>query len=293
MTVARELSSHVPTAIQRRRRLRLARTLVGGSVRRALLPPGSARGRERVQVCRAANMLSALGVRVEVVGGAVPWPRSERLVVSDHTGWLGDLALSTAVPRTPVISRARALTAGAVVCRWWSATGRPPGTSAGTTSRRRRRRWRPCATWSSRCTVCRRWSRFRAHRPWSPPRPDRPPRRDRSRIPVGAAILRSATNKKTIERQSQYMHVNPGMAGAAFGAPRPGGDGAAPSPPGSAQSSGLSCTFTTPSVFSWNLRYISGASDSGTRCVANVSQPSGSPSVSSGMISGIQRLMLH
>jgi hypothetical protein len=116
VTVARELSSHVPTAIQRRRRLRLARTLVGGSVRRALLPPGSARGRERVQVCRAANMLSALGVRVEVVGGAVPWPRSERVVVSDHTGWLGDLALSTAVPRTPVISRARALTAGAVVC---------------------------------------------------------------------------------------------------------------------------------------------------------------------------------
>lgn len=96
-------------------------------MRRALLPPCSARGRERVKVCRAANVLAALDVRVQVVGGAVPWPRSDRVVVSDHTGWLGDLALSTALPRTPVMSRARALPAGSVVCpvvvRYRTATG--------------------------------------------------------------------------------------------------------------------------------------------------------------------------
>ncbi len=37
-------------------------------------------------------------------------------------------------------------------------------------------------------------------------------------------LISEARSKKTIERQSQYLHVNPGMAaaGAAFGAPRPG-----------------------------------------------------------------------
>jgi hypothetical protein len=33
--------------------------------------------------------------------------------------------------------------------------------------------------------------------------------------------ISDARHKKTIERQSQYLHVNPGMAGAAFGLPRP------------------------------------------------------------------------
>jgi hypothetical protein len=100
---------------QQLRRLRLARTRAGVSVRRALAPSGATRRRQRVEVCGAANMLTALGVRVQVVGAAVPWPRAERVVVSDHTGWLGDLALSIAVPRTPVIT-GRALPAGAVVC---------------------------------------------------------------------------------------------------------------------------------------------------------------------------------
>ncbi|TFV64066.1 UNVERIFIED_ORG: SHOCT domain-containing protein [Bacillus sp. AZ43] len=34
-----------------------------------------------------------------------------------------------------------------------------------------------------------------------------------------APLISEARQKKTIERQSQYLHVNPGMAGAAFGAP--------------------------------------------------------------------------
>ena len=39
-------------------------------------------------------------------------------------------------------------------------------------------------------------------------------------------LISEARHKKTVERQSQYLHVNPGMAGAAFGAPP-----AAPAPP--------------------------------------------------------------
>jgi hypothetical protein len=43
-----------------------------------------------------------------------------------------------------------------------------------------------------------------------------------------APLVSEARHKKTIERQSQYLHVNPGMAvaGAAFGAPM-----APPAPP--------------------------------------------------------------
>jgi hypothetical protein len=46
-----------------------------------------------------------------------------------------------------------------------------------------------------------------------------------------APLVSEARHKKTIERQSQYLHVNPGMAaaGAAFGAPSP--MPAAPAPP--------------------------------------------------------------
>ena len=36
-----------------------------------------------------------------------------------------------------------------------------------------------------------------------------------------APLVSEARQKKTVERQSQYLHVNPGMAGAAFGAPAP------------------------------------------------------------------------
>jgi hypothetical protein len=38
---------------------------------------------------------------------------------------------------------------------------------------------------------------------------------------VLSPLISGARQKKTIERQSQYLHVNPGMAGAAFGAPAP------------------------------------------------------------------------
>jgi hypothetical protein len=103
---------------QRRRRLRLARTLAGVSVRTALLPRGVTRSRQRLRICSSADILTALDVRVQVIGGAVPWPRLGRVVVSDHTGWLGDLALSTAAPGTPVLGRdsTRVLPFGSVAC---------------------------------------------------------------------------------------------------------------------------------------------------------------------------------
>jgi hypothetical protein len=44
-----------------------------------------------------------------------------------------------------------------------------------------------------------------------------------------APLISEARSKKTVERQSQYLHVNPGMAGAAFGAPT------APPPPAQPQ----------------------------------------------------------
>jgi hypothetical protein len=95
VTVALPSLPQVSSATQRRRRLRLARTLVGSSVRARLLPAGERR-RQRLQVCGAADTLTALGVRVQVFPPAVPWPRTGRYVISDHVGRLGDLAFSTA-----------------------------------------------------------------------------------------------------------------------------------------------------------------------------------------------------
>jgi hypothetical protein len=96
VTVALHSLPRVPTATQRRRRLALARTVLGQSVRSHLIPAG-ARRRQRLQVCGAADTLTALGVRVQVFSPATPWPRSGRFVISDHVGRLGDLAVSTAV----------------------------------------------------------------------------------------------------------------------------------------------------------------------------------------------------
>jgi hypothetical protein len=45
-------------------------------------------------------------------------------------------------------------------------------------------------------------------------------------VDIITPLISEARHKKTVERQSQYLHVNPGMAGAAFGAPP-----AAPAPP--------------------------------------------------------------
>jgi hypothetical protein len=38
-------------------------------------------------------------------------------------------------------------------------------------------------------------------------------------VDILSPLISEARHKKTVERQSQYLHVNPGMAGAAFGAP--------------------------------------------------------------------------
>ena len=95
MTVALQSPSPVPTAILHRRRLRLARTVVGFSVRSRLLPAGQRR-RQRLRVCAAADTLTALGVRLQVFPPVTPWPRTGRFVVSDHVGRLGDLAVATA-----------------------------------------------------------------------------------------------------------------------------------------------------------------------------------------------------
>lgn len=87
--------------LQRRRRLRAARTQVGVSVQTRLLPTGGTRRRQRLQVCGAANTLTALGVRVQVVGPPTPWPR-RRVVVTHSTGRLADLAVATVVRGEPV-----------------------------------------------------------------------------------------------------------------------------------------------------------------------------------------------
>jgi hypothetical protein len=96
VTVTLQSLPSVPTSIRRRRRLALARTVLGHSVRAHLLPAGERR-RQRLQVCGAADTLTALGVRIRVFPSPVPWPRTGRFVMSDHVGRLGDLAVSTAV----------------------------------------------------------------------------------------------------------------------------------------------------------------------------------------------------
>lgn len=90
------------TATRRRRRVRLAGAVALAAIR-ALPVPSSSRRRRRALVCSGAQLLSALGVRVEVHAPAVAWPRGAgRLVVSNHISWLDDLALLTAVPGVPV-----------------------------------------------------------------------------------------------------------------------------------------------------------------------------------------------
>jgi hypothetical protein len=92
----------VDPATQQRRRLRWSATLAGVRARTALVPVGSVRRRQSLQVCSAARLVTALGIRVVVVQPPTPWPRdrTHRLLVSNDAGLLGDLALLTAVPRT-------------------------------------------------------------------------------------------------------------------------------------------------------------------------------------------------
>jgi len=86
-------------ATQQQRRLRYSATLARLRARAAVTPAGSI---PRLQVCGAANLLTALGVRVDVVQPPTPWPRdrAHRLVVENTAGLLGDLALLIGVPRT-------------------------------------------------------------------------------------------------------------------------------------------------------------------------------------------------
>jgi hypothetical protein len=89
-------------ALQQRRRLRLAAALAAARLRLAVLPASAIARRQRVQLCSAARILTAAGVRVRVVQPGTPWPRHRplRLVTGTDPGWLGDLAVLTAVPRT-------------------------------------------------------------------------------------------------------------------------------------------------------------------------------------------------
>jgi hypothetical protein len=86
---------------QARRYLRLAATLLGNAVRGVFVSPAPTRRRQRLQVCSAARLLTALDVRTRVFAPSTPWPRHERcrLVLGADVGWLGDLALVTAVPK--------------------------------------------------------------------------------------------------------------------------------------------------------------------------------------------------
>jgi hypothetical protein len=94
--------STADTATQQRRRLHYVATLAGAKMRAGLLAGGSIRRRRGLQVCSAARLLTALGIRVDVVQPATPWPRhrAHRLRITNSAGVLGDLALLTAVPRT-------------------------------------------------------------------------------------------------------------------------------------------------------------------------------------------------
>ena len=91
----------VDPATQLRRYLRLAATLIGNAVRGVFVSPGPSRRRQRLQVCSAARLLTALDVRTQVFAPTTPWPRHRpsRLELGADVGWLGDLALVTAVPK--------------------------------------------------------------------------------------------------------------------------------------------------------------------------------------------------
>ena len=83
------------------RRLLLAGALAAVGVRSTLLPRESGRRSGRAQVCGAARVLTALGVRVVVVLPDTAWPRAGgRLAVQGSVERIGELAVLTAVPRT-------------------------------------------------------------------------------------------------------------------------------------------------------------------------------------------------
>ncbi|MCU1606179.1 MAG: plsC [Modestobacter sp.] len=100
----------VDGALRRRRWLRLAGVLAGTAAASLRAPVTGARGRRRLHVCAAARVLTAVGVRVQVVPSPVGWPRTGaghgpgHLVVANSISWVDDLALRTVVPGPPVAS---------------------------------------------------------------------------------------------------------------------------------------------------------------------------------------------
>ena len=92
----------VTPTTQQQRRLRFQATLAGIRARAAMTPASSLQRRRALQICGAANLLTALGIRVQVVQPATPWPRERphRLLVENTAGVFGDLALLVGVPRT-------------------------------------------------------------------------------------------------------------------------------------------------------------------------------------------------
>jgi hypothetical protein len=91
-------------ALRRRRWLRLAATLARTAPAVLRAPLTSTRGRRRIVVRAAAEVLTATGVRVEVHASPIAWPITAggRLVVANQVCWVDDLALRTVVPGTPV-----------------------------------------------------------------------------------------------------------------------------------------------------------------------------------------------
>ena len=96
--------SRVDPATRRRRLCRLAGAALLAAGRITLWSAAGVRTQRRVALCSASGLLVALGVRVEVVNPAVPWPRTGtgHLVASDATSWLDHLALVIALRATPV-----------------------------------------------------------------------------------------------------------------------------------------------------------------------------------------------
>lgn len=84
-----------PAALRRQRSLRLSAALA-----RATARPPAGDGR-RHGTCTAARLLTAAGVRVQVLPPPVAWPAGPRLVVANRVSWVDDLALRTAVTALP------------------------------------------------------------------------------------------------------------------------------------------------------------------------------------------------
>ncbi|WP_222264584.1 lysophospholipid acyltransferase family protein [Modestobacter marinus] len=108
------LSPSAEPALRRRRWLRLAGTLARTAPAALRAPLTSVRGRQRIVVRAAAEVLTAAGVRVEVHASPVAWPIAAggHLVVANRVCWVDDLALLTVVRGVPVAEPDRLLCGG-------------------------------------------------------------------------------------------------------------------------------------------------------------------------------------